>query len=322
MNQKFVGLFMLIVVTNLCAQRQNTETPTLRVSTTSFQNMINNENNALEYHKSVNQAIKDILDGRVVEGISVLKPALSGAQITMPIDWFMAGIAYGHLNDKQSVELMFQEAIGRDRTIDSLIRVSACSNMMTALFGESAWNDFLNKRRDKLILRPDSKLIQTLSYLEKLDKEIERLEKTHKDSILVHHKGDKKTIEKHQAQIQEAKTRRDQAYTNVIYTEAWPFDKYRKLGQSNFIIEYDDTPEWYQKNEVQLINLLNIGKLLPWEFAFIHDWHAKRHRQSQKYALFYGQRLDEKIVMNCETIGMPWGEVRNIRMYYILPKQF
>lgn len=321
MNKLFVSFFALLALHFSFAQRQtNTEIVPLRVSNISFQDILNNESNALNYHKTVNQAFKDILDGSALDGITALKPALYSSRTTMPIDWFVAGYAYALLNEKQGVDMMLNEALSRDKILDSLVRTPFCSNIFGGLLGEQAWNGFLDKKREFKNRRADLMLINTLMELERLEIAVEQLEKIYKDSILVHHKNDKKVIDKHQTQIQVAKVNRDKGYAIIIDSEAWPFHKMKNIGQTD-IIEYDDTPNWYQINEAQLINMLYNEKLLPWEFAFIHDWHAKRHRLPQKYALFYGQRLDEKIVMNCEAIGMPWGEVRDLRLFYIFPEK-
>ena len=321
MNKLFVSFFAFSALHFSFAQRQtNTEIVPLLVSNISFQDILNNESNALNYHKTVNQAFKDILNGSELDGITALKPALYNSRTTMPIDWFVAGYAYALLNEKQGGDMMLNEALSRDKILDSLVRTPFCSNIFGGLLGEQAWNSFLDKKRELKNRRADLILINTLMVLERLEIAVEQLEKIYKDSILVHHKNNKKVIDKHQAQIQVAKVNRDKGYAIIVDSEAWPFHKMKNIGQTD-IIEYDDTPNWYQKNEAQLINMLYNEKLLPWEFAFIHDWHAMRHRLPQKYALFYGQRLDEKIVMNCEAIGMPWGEVRDLRLFYIFPEK-
>lgn len=322
MIKYIVSILVLFIVHISKAQRQNTENVQLRVSTISFQDMLNSENNSLNYHKAVNQAFKEIIDGNTIDGLSALKTSLYGSATTLPIDWFVAGIAYARLNEKQGVELMLNEATSRDSALYSLMKTPLYQSLIGSLFGEKAWREFINQSRVLKNSRPDLNIINTIKELERLEIVVESIEKQYKDSILVHFKNDKKIIDKYQTQIQAAKVNRDKEYVKIIDSDAWPFNRLRKSGQTTFVIEYDDGADWYQKNEAQLINMLYSGNLLPWEFAFIHDWHAKRHRLPQKYALFYGQRLDEKTVMNCEAIGMPWGEVRNLRLFYTLPENF
>jgi len=323
MQKTYVLLLALSFVPAFFAQREKTDNGTVELKPLfiSTQDLANNQSNPLNYHKDVNQSIKDILDGRATEGVMILKSALYSSRTTLPIDWFMAGFAYAMLNDKKSTESMLNESISKDGKLDSLLKTRLPREIIGGMMGEKAWTVFLEKKRDTKNKRPDWLLIQTIRELERLDILVAREEQIHRDSILVHHKNDKKTIEAHQNFIQTAKSVRDNAYSKVINSDAWPLTKFRKSGETDLYIEYTDNPDWFQKNEGRLISLLYKDKLLPWELAFIHDWHAKRHNQTQKFALFYGQRLDERIIMNCENIGMPWGIVRDVRLFYSLPEQ-
>jgi hypothetical protein len=323
MQKTYVLLLALSFFPAFFAQREKSDNGTveLRPLYISIHDLANNENNSLNYQKEVNQAIKDILDGRATEGVMILKSALYSSRTTLPIDWFMAGFAYAMLNDKKSTESMLNESISKDGKLDSLLKTRLPRDIIGGMMGEKAWTVFLEKKRDTKNKRPDWLLIQTIKELERLDILVANEEQIHRDSILVHHKNDKKTIEAHQNLIQTAKSVRDNAYSKVLNSDAWPLTKFRKSGETGLYIEYTDSPDWFQKNEGRLISLLYKDKLLPWELAFIHDWHAKRHNQAQKFALFYGQRLDERIIMNCENIGMPWGIVRDVRLFYLLPEQ-
>ncbi len=322
MTKYLIAAIALISYSFTQAQRQVTEKVELRVSTITFQEMVNGENKALNYHKTVNQAFKDILDGQALEGMMSLKPTLHAAKNSLAIDWFMGAFAYAMLSEKQGVELMLNEAISRDGGIDSLMRTPLPVTLLGGFLGERAWNNFLGQIRNLNSKRPDLALINKLRELEALELAVVTLEQEYKDSILVHHKGDKNIKDLYQTKISDAKVIRDKTYANVIDTDAWPFTRMRNLGQTDAVIPYENTPNWFEKNQTRLVILLHEEKLLPWEFAFVHDWHAKQHNLPQKYALFYGKRLDEKIVMNCEAIGMPWGAVRDFRMYYILPAEF
>jgi hypothetical protein len=322
MRKTVICLITLLTLNSTFAQKEKSDNGTveLRPLFISIHDLANNENNSLNYHKDVNQAIKDILDGRAMDGIMTLKTALYTSRTTLPIDWFMAGFAYALLNDRKSCEAMLNESITKDGKLDSLFKTKLPSQIIGGMMGEKAWKEFSEKKRDLKNKRPDWLLIQTIKELERLDLLVITEEQIHRDSILVHHKNDKKIIEAHRNLIQTAKSVRDNAYNKVINSDAWPLAKFRKSGETDLYIEYSDSPDWFQKNEGRLINLLYKDKLLPWELAFIHDWHAKRHKQAQKYALFYGQRLDERIIMNCKNIGMPWGVVRDVRLFYLFPE--
>lgn len=322
MIKYLIGLFTIVFCSVVIAQRQNIEKIELKVANISFQNLTNGESNTVNYHRTVNQAFKEILDGQALEGMMSLKPALYAAKNTLAIDWFMGAFAYAMLSEKQGVELMLNEAISRDGDIDSLMRTPLPVMLLGGFLGEKAWNDFLGQIRNLNSKRPDLTLINKLLELEALELAVVTLEQEYKDSILVHHKGDKNIKDQYQTKISDAKVIRDKAYANVIDTDAWPFTRMHNLGQTDAVIPYENTPNWFEKNQSRLVILLYEEILLPWEFAFIHDWHAKQHNLPQKYALFYGKRLDEKIVMNCDAIGMPWGAVRDFRMYYILPAEF
>ena len=304
------------------SQRPVSENVELRPMNISIQNLATNENNILNYHKDVNQAFKEILEGRPVEGMLLLKDALYSSRTTLPIDWFMAGFGYAMLNEKQGVDLMLNEAISRDGKIDSLMRTGLPNRLIGGFLGEKAWKTFLEKKRDLKNTRPDLVLINTLRELERLELVVAELEMVYKDSILVHHKLDRKIVEKHETMIQAAKTNREKGYAKALESDAWALNKLRKSGATELYIEYNNEPDWFQKNESRLITLLYNDKILPWELAFMHDWHAKRHGQVQKYAILFGQRLDEKIIMNCEAIGMPWGIVRDARLFYTFPETF
>lgn len=321
MQRTIICLLTPFFFLNVFAQRQKTDNGgvELRPLFISTHDLANNENNPLHYHKDVNQAIKDILDGRPLEGMTVLKPALYASRTTLAIDWFMAGFAYAMLNDKKGSESMLNEALTKDGKLDSLLRTKLPYQTIGGLMGEKAWKTFLEKNRELKNKRPDFVLIDKIKELERLEIAVVEQEKIYKDSILVHHKNDKKTLEQHQSLIQAMKINRDKAYANVLDSGAWGLNKLKKSGDSDLYIEYNDSPDWFQKNEGRLIGLLYKEHLLPWELAFIHDWHAKRHNQAQKYALFYGQRLDERVIINCEAIGMPWGPVRDVRLFYSLP---
>lgn len=320
MTKYFIGLLALISISLTHAQRQITEIAELKVSTFAWQEMMNGENNAINYHKTINQAFSEILSGQPLEGLTNLKPALYSTYQTLSIDWFMSAVAYAMLNEKQGVELMLNEALSRDAAIDSLMRTPLPHKLFGGFLGEKAWKEFLKTDRTLNKTRHDWALIEKLLEIEALEIEVEQLEQEYKDSILVHHKNDKEIIEKHKAMIADSKRNLDKVYTCVIDTDAWPFTRMRNMGQRDALIIYEDTPDWHKKNEQRLIILLHGDKLLPWEFAFIHDYHAKRHNLPQKYALFYGNRLDDKAKSNCNAIGMPWGAVRDFRMYYLLPE--
>lgn len=312
----------LSVITLGFSQRQTSENVELQTMTISYYGLAKNENKVLNYHKDVNQAFKEILDGRPIEGMLLLKDALYSTRTTLPIDWFMAGFGYAMLNEKQGVDLMLNEAISRDGKLDSLMRTGLPNRLIGGFMGEKAWKVFLDKKRNLKNARPDLTLINTLRELERLELVVVELEMIYKDSILVYHKLDRKIVEKHETLIQAAKNNREKGYAKVIESDAWSLNKLMASGESELYIEYNNEPDWFQKHESQLIALFYNDKILPWELAFMHDWHAKRHGQVQKYALFYGQRLDEKIIMNCEAIGMPWGAVRDARLFYTFPETF
>ncbi len=312
----------LYFVTIGFSQRQVSENVELQSMNVTLYSLTNNENHSLNYHKEVNKAFKEILDGRPVEGMLLLKGALYSYRTTLPIDWFMAGFGYAMLNEKQGVDLMLNEAISRDGKIDSLVRTGLPNRLIGGFLGEKAWKAFLDKKRYLKNARPDLALINTLRELERLELVVVELEMIYKDSILVHHRLDRKIVDKHETMIQAAKTNREKGYAKVPESDAWALNKLRESDDTELYIEYTNEANWFQKNESRLMSLLYQDKILPWEFAFIHDWHAKKHGQLQKYALFYGQRLDEKIIMNCEAIGMPWGIVRDARLFYTFPETF
>jgi len=316
----FLTLLLSFGCVCLSQRQQNNGTITLRQSNVSFQDMLNGENNSFNYHVSVNEAIKHILDGNPLEGIATLKPALYSSRTTLAIDWFMASIAFAQLNEKQGFNLSIEEALAKDISMDSLMRNPLCTKLFGGFLGEKDWKEFTEKKRSLILTRIDAALIDKLMELEKLDQCLEEMERTYKDSILVYHKADKKIKENYQNRIAEQKVLRDKGYNGVIDTDAWPLNRIRRAGQTTDLIIYDSTPDWFEKNEQKLIALMHNEQILPWELAFIHDYHAKMHKILQKFALFHGQRLDERVIMNCDAIGMPWGDVRDVRMFYRLPE--
>lgn len=289
----------------------------LKPANISFQSLIDKEDLTVRYHKLVNKGVNEILDGYHLDGLTTITNAISTSSFSLGVDWFMMAYANTFLNDKNATSKCLEESIFRDKGLIKLWQQPGAEYMFKDVYNKEEFETFTKKYKSSVKSRPEQELIDFLLEIEKQEQQLEALKRMLKDSIQVHHKSDKKLIRQHEEQITQKAQLIESLFAGVLETKAWPIQKLNPKAQEN--LKYDNSIDWFSKNESTLRSFLQTSVIHPWDYAFMHDWHARRHNLEQKYALFYNQKLTNQVIANCESIGMPWGNVRSVRLFYILP---
>lgn len=288
----------------------------LKPANITLQSLIDKEDLSVKYHKSVNEGIKEILDGMHLDGLMTLKKTLIGSTFSLGVDWFMAAFASAFLNDKQGIEIHLREGARSDKNLIDLWNTPAASYLFREVMDEDQFNLQSQLLAASKGYRNDLPLIEKLKELEQKEQEIDLLKKQLRDSILVHHKTNKALVRDWENQITQKQDALNLIYDKIPESKAWPIQKLNAKAQES--LAYTSDADWFKKNEAKLRSLMQLAQLHPWDFAFIHDYHARKHGLVQRYALFPKQQLNDEVIQNCERIGMPWGAVRNVRLFYTI----
>lgn len=288
----------------------------LKPANITLQSLLDKEDLSVKYHKTVNDGIKEVLDGAHLDGLMTLKKALNGALFSLGVDWFVAAYASAYLNDKQGIEIHLREGAKSDKNLIDLWNSPAADYLFREVLDADAHEKHTELLARSKAYRNDLPLIEKLKELEHKEQEIDFLKKQLRDSILVHHKSNKALVRDWENQIKLKQDELNLIYDKIPETKAWPIQKLNPKAQES--LAYTNESDWFKKNQAKLNSLMQLAQLQPWDFAFIHDWHARKHGLEQLYALFPKQQLNDEVIENCERIGMPWGAVRNVRLFYKL----
>jgi len=322
MKAVFIVLNILLISTLSLAQQKKTEVIQRHVKITSFEDLGQLERNTVTYHNALNQSYALVADQNFDLGYKLLFDALALFKDTLAIDHFFLGTSSLLANDKDLGITELERGFTKDSLTFALLQNGFFPKLLGGAFGEKKWLKFLETDRVFTKNRLDHALIQKIRELDSLDRSVYHIEQIFNDSIKVYHKNNPEVIREYELLVQMLKRTRDAAYAYVPKSEAWPMNRIENTENSSYFLQYEESERWFARSEGRLMYALYDGVILPWEYAFMHDWHAKQFGLQQKYALFLGDELSEFSVNNCEQIGMPYGVARDIRMFYKFPADF